>query len=200
MIKIRAKITVGGLTAGTPSMGYPNHILSFSVDKQRGRPSTFNASLKVIHEYVTGTIQGSDIVIEAGTSTSMPKIFTGIVKSATMSPCREDPSFVVLNLAGEDVLSKLAGKKFTRRCRSSRGVWFSIEGIARPGLRSGEFQFVPNEPWLDSIGASVAELPNVTKTNNIPAYKDTAEKPPDNTKGDAEVSLDVVLTETGGTQ
>lgn len=194
LIKIRARITIGALVAGTPPLGYANHILSFNVDKSRGKPSSFSASIKVKHEDVSGTITGDNITIEAGTSTSMPLIYTGIVKTVNMSPCREDPGFVILNLSGEDVLSRLQGKKFTRRCRSSRGMWVSIESIVRPGLRSGGFQYMPGEAYLDTIGASVNELPEVTKTVNIPDAKKTAEKPPENKEGDGEVSLEIQFT------
>ena len=49
MVKVRARIEIGSLRAGTPPLGYANHILSFNVDKSRGKISTFSASLKVKH-------------------------------------------------------------------------------------------------------------------------------------------------------
>ena len=158
MIRVRAMIEIGNLRAGTPPLGYDNHVLTFNVDRARGRVATFNASLKVKHDDVRGTIQGSEIKIYAGTVSDMPKIYTGTVKTANMGPCREDPGYVILNISGEDILSKLNGKKFTRRCRSSRGVWVSIQGLVRPGLRSGQFQYIPGKKWLGSTGADVDKV------------------------------------------
>ena len=200
MVKIMARVTIGtGIVADTPYFSsVTNQILSFNVDKNRGKPGTFSASLKVLSGQVVGTIQGDTIVIEAGTDAGMPTIFTGYVKGVNISPCREDPSYVILNLTGEDALGRLAGKKFTRRCRSSRGVWVSIEAIARPGLRSGGFQYVKNDAWLDSIGSSVNELPDVIKTNNIPDPKKTSEKPPMNKEPDGEVSLSATFVNPDG--
>jgi hypothetical protein len=191
LIRIRAKIEIGSLDAGTPPLGYDNHILSFNVDMNRGKPSTFNASLKVKHSDVSGTITGDYIRIYSGTSSDMPLIYTGIVKAVNMTPCREDPGFVILNLSGEDILSRLQGKKFTRRCRSSRGLWVGIEGVARPGLRSGEFEYVANQPWIGTVGADVTEVGSVTKTKNIPSFKETAENVPMDTEGIKEASLDI---------
>lgn len=201
LVKVRARVSIGSdIIANTPYFaGVTNQILSFNVDKARGRSASFSASLKVLANQATGALSGDTIVIEAGEDTPR-KIFTGIVRGINISPCREDPSYVIMNVSGSDELSKLAGKKFTRRCRATRGTWVSIEGIARPGLRSGAFQYVPNKPWLDSIGASIDELPNVTKTQNIPNPKNTAERAPQNTGGDPEASLSVtfVTKEDGG--
>ena len=191
MVKVRARIEIGSLRAGTPPLGYANHILSFNVDKSRGKISTFSASLKVKHQDVSGTIQGDYIKIYAGTSSSMPKIYTGIVKTATIGPCREDPGFVILNIGGEDVMSILNGKKFTRRCRSSKGVWVSIESIVRPGLRSGHFQYVPGEPWMETTGADVSKVGQPTQTAQIPNISKNNEKAPPNQSQEKEVAIDI---------
>lgn len=197
MIKIRAKIEIGSLIAGTPPLGYDNHILSFNVDKARGRVSNFSASIKVKHADVSGTIQGDNIKIYAGTVDSMPLIYTGIVRTANMGPCREDPGFVILNIGGEDILSNLNGKKFTRRCRSSRGVWVSIEGLTRPGLRSGNFQYIPQKPWLESTGAEVKEIGPVVKTKQIPNPTEKTEKVSTTPAIEQEVSIQVSHVDRG---
>lgn len=191
LIKIRAKIEIGSLTAGTPPLGYSNHILSFNVDKTRGKPSNFSASLKVKHADVSGTISGDYIKIYAGTDSSMPQIYTGIVKTVNMTPCREDPGFVILNLSGEDVLSRLQGKKFTRRCRSSRGVWVGIEGVARPGFRSGYINYVPGQPSINTTGSELTKTGAVNKTENLANPGLRTEKAPSNTEGKKEVSLTI---------
>jgi len=196
MVKVRAKIIIGNITAETPSgSAQEDHILSFSVDKARGKPSSFSASLKVRGSYITGSTAGSLIEIHAGENSAQYKIFTGIVKTANITPCKEDPGFVILNLSGEDVLSRLQGKKFTRRCRSSKGVWVGIEGIVRPGLRSASFQYVPGGPWLDSVGADVKQIDQPNKTNNIANPKDKSELYPKNEAGSAEVSIDILLVD-----
>jgi len=197
MVKIRAKIEIGSLIAGTPPLGYANHILSFNVDKSRGKVSTFSASLKVKHNDVTGTIQGSDIQISAGTTGAMPLIYTGIVKVANMGPCREDPGFVILTISGEDVLSRLNGKKFTRRCRSSKGTWVSIEGLVRPGIRSAGFQFIKGEPWLESTGGDLTNVGQPVQTNQIPNPSKQSEKINTSKDPDQEVSLSVTYVTSG---
>lgn len=197
MVKIRAEIVVGDIVAKTPSRtSQGNQILSFSVDKARGKPSSFTASLKVDGSNISGGTTGGNVVISAGEDSADPVIFTGIVKTANIAPCKEDPEFVILNLSGEDILSRLQGKKFTRRCRSSKGVWVGIEGIVRPGLRSMSFQYVPGGPYLDTIGASPNEIGPVDKTNNVANPKEKSEKVPANEAGSAEVSIDIVLVDS----
>lgn len=176
MIKIRARITIETLVAVTPPLDPTgNHILSFNVDKVRGQNSSFSASLKVRHQAVSGDILGSSIKIEAGRDSPSTIIFNGIVKSATISPCREDPAYVIMNINGTDILSRLEGKKYTRRCRSTRGLWVGIEGVARQGLRSGKLVFVPEEPTIEPWGGDIAKKDNVVRTRglnkpeNIPA-------------------------------
>ena len=191
MVKVRAMIVIGNLRAGTPPLGYANHILSFSVERARGRVSTFSASLKVKHQDVSGTIQGDSIEIHAGTTGGMPLIYTGIVKTANVGPCREDPGFVILNIGGEDVLSRLNGKKFSRRCRSSKGVWTSIEGLVRPGLRSGRFQYVPGEPWLETTGADMKKVGQTVQTKQLVDQGKTTEKQTPTQHQQEEATIDV---------
>lgn len=168
MIKIRARITIGGLEAVTPPLNPTgNHIQSFNVDKVRGQNASFSASLKVKHLEVSGDIIGSSIKIQAGKDNPSNTIFSGIVKSVTISPCREDPAYVLMNINGTDIMSRLDGKKYTRRCRSTRGLWVGIEGVARQGLRSGKLVYVPEEPTIEPWGGDVTRKDNVVRTRGI---------------------------------
>jgi hypothetical protein len=193
MVKVRARIQIGSMSAATPPIAGTggNHILSFGVERARGRISTFNASLKVKHGDVSGTIQGDSVKIYAGTTGGMPLIYTGIVKTANVGPCREDPGFVILNISGEDVLTKLNGKKFTRRCRSSKGVWISIEGIVRPGIRSGRFQYQPGEPWMDTTGGDLKNIGQPVQTKQLVDQGKTTETQPPTQHQQEEAVIDV---------
>jgi len=136
-VKVRAKITIGtSLTVETP------YVLRFDVNKVRGQISTFSASLKVHGDVITQSIAGDNIKIYAGTSSNYISniIFSGIVKSIQISPCWDDPQYVFMNVSGEDILSMLRGKKYTRRSTASTASWVSIDGITRKGLRSGKFK------------------------------------------------------------
>jgi len=201
MVKVRAEITLGDLVAITPTRD-GNHILSFNVERNRGQISTFNASIKAKSGEIRGTFSGSTIVIRAGTARGMATIFTGIVKSVNIGPCREDPGFIILNISGTDIMGTLEGKKFTRRCRSSKGVWVSIEGIVRPGLRSGRFQYVPGEPSLTTVGSDITQIGQITQTRQIPNPGNKTEKLAKSQHSPSEVSLFVahVTSSTEGGQ
>ena len=136
MVKVRARITIGNLVVETP------FIQSFSVTRARGQISNFSASLKVYYGQISGIIAGSNVTIEAGEGAPVNKIFTGMIKKATISPCFEDPSYVIMNVNGTDKLDFLQGKRYTRRCRSTRATWVSIENVTRKGLKSGKFKYV----------------------------------------------------------
>lgn len=202
MVKVDAEINFGGIVAGTPRGERDNHILSFNVDRARGKPGTFSASIKVKADSINNAIVASNIIIEAGTVGSLKRIFTGMIKSANISPCREDPQFVILNISGEDYMSRLANKRFTRRCRSSKGTWVSIESVVRQGLRSGKFEYVPNKPWLGTTGADVSSVGAATKTRTIANPKDAIEKAPSEPPPAEEVSLLIehVSQQTSGSQ
>jgi len=158
MIKIRATVVIGGLTVSTP------YILSFNVNKVRGQISTFSASLKVKHDDVAGRIVGDLARIRAGSGSANNNVFSGIVRSANITPCRDDPLFVILNISGVDVLSRLEGKKYTRRSRSTKGVWVSIESVTRPGLKSGKLAYVPAKDNLDTSAIDVNKKDTTTKS------------------------------------
>lgn len=167
MVRVRAIVDIGNgnLVAGTPPLGYPNHILSFNVDKARGQISSFSASLKVRRDEVSGgLLDDASITINAGTesSYSFNKIFTGAIKTATVTPNRDDPEYVILNISGNDVLSRLNGKKYTRRCRSSKGVWVSIDSVARQGLRDGSLTYEATEAYIGIWGGELYKEDNNT--------------------------------------
>lgn len=134
-VKVRARITIGtSLTVETP------YILSFNVSKVRGQISTFDASLKILGTAVTRSISGDHIKIYAGANLANNVIFSGIVKVIKVSPCWDDPQYVFMNVSGEDILSILRGKKYTRRSTATTASWISIDGVSRRGLRSGKFK------------------------------------------------------------
>ena len=171
MVKIRAQVKLGSVIAVTPSgnMASDNIIMSFNVDKQRGQISSFSASLKVKSNDVSGNILGSEVVIKAGRGNPSNLIFTGICRSANITPCRDDPIFVILNISGNDVLSRLDGKKYTRRCRSTRGTWVGIDSVTRPGLRTGKLLYTAIDPTIEPFGGEVDRKSNVNSTRALNA-------------------------------
>jgi len=132
MVKIRAKVTVGRLTVVTP------FITRFTVNKNRGQVSTFSASLKIPAGSIAGSISGDNVEIMAGKN-SAKTIFSGIVQQANISPVFEDPTYVLLNISGSDILSTLRGKKYSRRSTATESSWVSIDSVVRQGFRSGKF-------------------------------------------------------------
>jgi hypothetical protein len=163
MVPIYCVINVGGITATTPrSAG--NHVLSFNVDKVRGQPGTCSVSLKVYKGQANFT-SGGTISIAAGANGTNP-VFYGYIKSITISPCRENPSFVLMNITGVDALSKLDGKKYTRRCRSVTGTWIGIEGVTREGLVSSKLSYLPTDAHLSINGGKLNKEDNLTRTRS----------------------------------
>jgi len=162
LVKVRARVSLGAgsgsVVAETPGPkltdgSIDGMILSFNVHKERGKSSTFSASLKVKYDVLSGNTIG-DVHIEAGTEDGgLNTIFRGIVKTAKVSPCHDDPSYVLINVSGSDVLSKLEGMKFTRRRRGTRVSWVSIDSIVRSGLRSGKFRY-KTQDRLDLLNTS----------------------------------------------
>jgi len=166
MVKIRATVRIGSFSVSTP------YVLSFNVTKSRGQLSTFSASLKVRNGSVGGGIVGDKVEISAGEGTPRT-IFSGIVKSSNLSPCRDDPLFAILNISGTDVLSMLEGKKYTRRCRatSPNGVWVGIEGVTRRGLKSGKLAYISSDQNLLLDPMDIKQKDTTTKsaaTNSPP--------------------------------
>jgi len=132
-IKIRARVVGAGVDVSTP------YIMSFNVNRQRGQLSSFNAQVKVNQDTVIQT--GGTVKIYAGIEGDMPLIFTGIAKKATISPCWDDPSYVIINMSGVDILFKLEHKKFTRRQIVQQSSFCCIEGVTRRGLKSDKFKY-----------------------------------------------------------
>lgn len=162
MVKIRARITVGNaLIVETP------YIQSFTVNKTRGQPSTFNASLKVSGSQVSGTIAGDSIKIYAGSNSASKLIFSGKVLRSTISPNFEDPTYVILSISGADILNTLQGKKYTRRSTASESSWVSINGIVRQGLRHGKFAArLADGEMIDTIHADPSKE-SLTETSTV---------------------------------
>ena len=130
-VPIRATINVGGTSIKTP------YVLSFNVHRRRGSPASFDASVKV-RDVGGGGLAGGGISISAGSSGGST-IFTGIIKGAKITPCWDDPSYMIITLTGEDSLSLIKGKKYTRRSRGATSAFCLITGLVRSGLKSGKF-------------------------------------------------------------
>lgn len=152
-VPVRATISIGGISISTP------FVLSFTVRRSRGQISTFDASLKVAHDKISG-LTGGEVSIKAGIAGSEKQIFTGIVRNAKMTPCWDDPNYVMLTISGNDVLSLLQGKKYTRRCRATRGQFCVITSVARKGLKSGKFTY-------DS--ENVLEMDDIVQEKQLPS-------------------------------
>lgn len=163
MVPIYCTVSVGGITATTPR-SYGNHVLSFNVDKVRGQPGTCSVSLRVYKGQANFTSGGS-ISIAAGANGTNP-VFYGYIKTITISPCREYPNFVIMNITGVDVLSKLEGKKYTRRCRSVTGTWIGIEGVTREGLVSNKLSYLPADSHLSVSGGKLNKEDNLTRARS----------------------------------
>jgi len=173
VIPVRATVELNGLEIKTP------YVLSFSVRKARGQVSTFDASLKISHEDLNGFVAGGTVSISAGVKNAEKKIFTGIVTQAKIDPCHDDPLYSILSISGKDVLMLLDGKKFTRRCRATKGAFCVITEVTRAGLKSGKWAYTNlNAVTMDSGKPSdlgtTGTIPNVPAaakvgdSNNIP--------------------------------
>ena len=174
MVKIRAKISIGTLSVETP------FIQSFNVSKTRGQSSTFSASIK-IHGDDNSSLVGDQVEIYAGTKLGITKIFSGMVKKASITPCWDDPSYVIINMTGTDVLSLLEGKQFTRRCKATKASWVTIQSVARRGLKSGKFKY-KKEDVLMMTSAGIEESTELVKTiapvmSNVDSLSKNTERP-----------------------
>lgn len=167
-VKCRAKIDVAGLVVETP------FVQSFSVTKQRGQVSTFSASLKVPAGAASG-MAGGQVKIWAGEGSADNLIFSGMCRTAKISPCFDDPYYVIISISGMDNLIMLQGKKFTRRCRATDSAWCAITGVTRKGLRSGKFAY-NTEPVITMNDGQLEKQDNVTgtRTDNVVQGNHTA--------------------------
>ncbi len=187
LVKVRAVISVGNLSVETP------FIQSFNVQKTRGQLSTFTAQLKVDSDQIAAGNVGGLVSISAGANGTMNKIYTGILKKSTITPCWDDPGYVMWNISGEDALSLLNGKKYTRRCRATRYSWVAINSVVRKGLRDGKFDAQTNHietssgqtnklnqvgspPTLPTVGARLPSAYTPTCQVNISVVPSTTEE------------------------
>jgi len=183
MVKIRARVKVGTtFTCETP------YIQRFSVNKTRGQAATFDASLKVANRDVLGNISGDSITIEAGVQgSSLPTIFTGFIKKVSVNPCYDDPSYVILSISGVDPIGYLDGKKYTRRCRATRGMYVTIDGVQRKGLKSGKFGY-NKKSNIEITSGDIDKKSQLTETRDITA-PNTKKAPSDDSKEGAKVKV-----------
>jgi hypothetical protein len=159
-VPCRAEISIGQLTVRTP------YVQSFTVRRARGQVGTFDASLKVSHEEINGDISGGNAIVRAGVRDDLTTIFTGVVKSAKISPCFDDPHYVILSVQGCEYLGFLAGKKYTRRCRATNGLYCTIQSVVRRGLKSGKFAYDKEAHHFSTeSGKMEAEQPNTKATS-----------------------------------
>jgi hypothetical protein len=184
-VKCRAEVNVGGITVVTP------YVQSFNVRRQRGQVSTFDASLK-IPSGTAGNLAGGDVVIRAGEGRASNIIFTGVCRSAKVSPCFDDPHYVILSVSGADKLSLLQGKKFTRRCRSSISSWASITGLVRAGLKSGKFAYNTESRFKIDDGNMQIEDPT-TGARPMNAINGVGPGPPPSGENEASVTVKVQI-------
>ncbi len=180
MVKCRANVSIGGVSVSTP------YVQSFNVRKQRGQVSTFDASLKVNGASIGSSLTGGEVVISAGAGGTLRTIFTGICRQAKVSPCYDDPAYVILSISGADALSLLHGKKYTRRCRSTLAAWVGITGVVREGLRSGKFAY-NHEPTITTDGG-IQE-----KRNHLTGHSGTSMIPENNSMVTSNEDLSPVI-------
>ncbi len=166
-VKIRAKITIGSLVVQTGE-GYAD-VMSFNVTKSRRAPSTFSASLKVPAGAITGNLVGTNVTIKAGENDANNTIFVGFARSAKISPCFDDPYYVLLTMSGNDVLNFLQGKKYTRRCRATRSAWVAINSVNRKKLKSGKFEVRKEEMFDITDGPLPTDSGHVK--HRVPTYE-----------------------------
>ena len=185
MVKIRAKITIGSLSVQTP------YIQSFNVSKTRAAISTFSASLKVKNSGIGNSMSGSSVKVYAGEGSANNLIFTGMIKKATISPCWDDPSYVLLNISGEDKLAYLRGKKYTRRCRSTKSSWVNITGVTRRGLKSSKFKPAMGETF--NLNSSDLEDSKVIRANAYTIKDKTVSSAPNVNKDAITIPLNVQM-------
>ena len=192
MVPVRATVTVGGLSCSTP------YVVSFNVNRARGSISTFSATLKVRYGQVSNAV-GGDVKISAGTAGSERLIYTGICRSSNITPCRDDPSYVMLTISGEDILSELKGKKITRRCKSSKTTWIAITGVVRKGLKDSKLAYQKGSENFRMESPVTNEQDPVVRsvtTATVVGDKDVSETPSRAT--DKGIILEVVAVEPDG--
>jgi hypothetical protein len=190
--KCRAKILIEGTSVGGSNITVRTpFVQSFNVNKSRGSASTFDASLKVPSSDISGSIGGAYLDIFAGSITGydsvdgslsgLPRIFRGYIRQAKISPCYDDPDYVILSISGSDALSLLQGKKYTRRCRSTQASFVSITGVTRRGLKGGKFTYQAEDVLELDDGLQDRNL-SVTETRKVADQRKGRDAPKDTRK------------------
>lgn len=182
VVPVRATVSFGGVDIKTP------HVLSFSVKKSRSQPSTFDVNLKVLNDVINGSLTGGPITIFAGVKGAEHKIFTGVVTQAKIEPCNEDPSYVILNMSGRDILMLLEGKKYIRRCRATKGMFCVINDVTRNGLKSGKFAYTN----LNALTLDTGEHKDYGKTGTIPIPYESAKASASGFKPVADLRTEII--------
>lgn len=192
-VKVRASIVGGGISAQTP------FVKSFNVRKTRGQAGSFSCSVKVPADSV-GSLRGQ-IQIMAGSPTANNLIFTGVITKATISPAFDDPSYVIINMSGTDVLKTLEHKKYTRRQMSSLACWCEITGVTRKKAKSGKFQYMRNldtmvisdgEMEQDSSSVQTTDIANSQMVKSIGTNVQTGQNP-----SSVPLTVDIMTGEEG---
>ena len=148
--KIRAIVVLGGKQIRTP------FVLSFSVSKTRAQLHN-SASVSVEVQSGTTFISGQDIEIRAGLKDNEDQIFTGQVRTLTVTPSADKAGYYVLNIQAADKFIDLENCRFSRRLRSDGFAAFvSIDGGPknRPSkgfsidkrVRGGKHQWTSSNP------------------------------------------------------
>ncbi len=126
--KVRAEVYLGNvLLAKTP------FVLSFSVSKARTQ-LTNTATVQL--ELLAGASfpLGEQLKVVAGLRGDLKEIFSGEIVGTRVDPSFGKPSYYKLTLTAQGVLSKLEGKKFSRRLRTDgQGLFAKI--TSAPGAR-----------------------------------------------------------------
>ncbi len=190
-VKVRARITIGNLIVQTGN-GYAD-VMNFNVTKSRRAPSSFSASLKVPAGAITGNLVGTNVKIEAGEDSAGNVIFVGVARSAKISPCFDDPYYVILAISGSDALSFLQGKKYTRRCRATKSAWVSINSVVRKKLKSGKFEIRKQEMFDITDGELPTDSGDVK--HRVPTYEKLNVESPKRSEGTSRVNLDATYHE-----
>jgi len=161
--QIRARVVINdaaSLTFETPD------IKSFSINKSRSSNiGTFSANIE-LPANISSSIGSSLGLIKfyAGTKqnyiTKGP-IFTGIIRRMSPQPVLGKPNYFLLSISGDDIMSKLQNKKYSRRISTEGpGLFCTINGATGPRptslvwsidkrIGSGNHTFTSTKPDLD---------------------------------------------------
>lgn len=159
-VPVRAKITIGSLIIETP------YVLSFSVTRNRGNPSTMNTTLKIKGNLV-GTANGT-VVVRAGIKGRLKTIFTGDIRNISVSPCWDDPSYISLSVEASDILARLADTKFTRR-QNSEAHSYALITSASASFKSDRFNTVTEATKFQQAEVEAASGPTAPGHAGLPA-------------------------------